>query len=57
MMHARCRKIGKKFPLTNYLLPIKEEDGILKPSKLKLKIKKEMTGFEITGIGKVISSA
>jgi len=57
MMHERCRKIGKKFPLANYLLPIKEEDGVLKPSKFKIKIKKEIAGFEIAGIGKVISSA
>lgn len=49
-MHERCKK-DKKLPLTLYLVPIKEESRIIKPSFIKIKrsdekiLKIEDTGY------------
>ncbi len=55
LMHEKCRKAGEKFPLFYYLLPIQEEKGILLPSKFKIKMKKDLDGFEIEDEGQVIT--
>lgn len=36
LMHSHCRKEGNNLPLNNYLVPIREEQGILKASNLKI---------------------
>jgi CRISPR-associated Cas5-like protein len=53
LMHERCQKKGNNFPLISYLVPVKEEQGILKPSYLKVKITDERV-IEIKDIGKII---
>ena len=52
-MHERCKKTGNNFPLKSYMIPIKEENKILKPSSLVVRISEEKA-FEIEGIGNVI---
>lgn len=56
LMHKRCRKLNGKFPLHSFLVPIKEENGILMPSILRLRMKSKSTGFKIDGIGVVVSN-
>lgn len=53
LMHERCQKKGDNFPMISYLVPVKEEQGILKPSYLKVKITDERV-IEIKDIGKII---
>jgi len=36
LMHEHCRKAGSSFPLNSYLVPIREDQGILKASYLKI---------------------
>lgn len=54
LIHERCKKTDKNFPLINYLYPIKEKDNILYPEKFTLKIKQPVCGLEIEQIGMVI---
>lgn len=53
LMHERCQKKGNNFPLIAFLVPVKEEQGILKPSYLRIKITSEKV-LEIKDIGKVV---
>lgn len=55
LQHERCKKVGNKFPLVSYIYPIQEEGGILHPSRFQIRIKKQVKGYEIVGIGKVIA--
>lgn len=41
LVHERCMKINKTFPLVMYLFPLKEENGILYPVGNHLKLKTE----------------
>lgn len=56
LMHERCQKQGNKFPLLSYVVPIKEDRGILVPTVLKVKISKgkvcevEHRGYIVLGI-------
>lgn len=54
LMHERCKKIDNNFPLISYMVPIREEQKILKPTSLTVKISGEKV-FEIEGIGNVLS--
>jgi CRISPR-associated Cas5-like protein len=38
LMHERCLKRENKYPLRSYVVPIKEEKGILKPTILKVRV-------------------
>ncbi len=46
-MHERCQKIDKTFPLKCYMVPIREENGLLVPTRLKV----ETRVRKILGIG------
>lgn len=54
LMHERCKKSGSDFPLISYMVPIKEEQGILSPSFLIVKASTEKI-FKIDGIGYVLA--
>ncbi len=53
MMHERCERKNGKLPLKTYLVPIKEENGIIYPSFIELEITSESL-FKINDIGYVI---
>jgi len=53
LMHERCRKRDNKFPLVSYMIPVKEENKIITPSSLVVRISDEKT-FVIEGLGNVI---
>lgn len=53
LMHERCRKRDNNFPLMSYLIPIREEQKIIKPSFLTVKMADEKA-FEIEDIGSII---
>jgi len=54
LVHEKCEKKGKKFPLRSYILPIKEEQGILKHVKLEIKLKKDAKTYCLENGQKVI---
>lgn len=54
LMHERCRKSENKFPLVSYMVPIREEQKILQPSFLKIRITSEKM-YRIQGLGDVLS--
>lgn len=54
LMHKRCLKKDRTFPLASYICPVKEEEGILKPSQLKVRCPKGSTVAEIERTGEVI---
>ncbi|PIS24133.1 MAG: hypothetical protein COT45_04780 [bacterium (Candidatus Stahlbacteria) CG08_land_8_20_14_0_20_40_26] len=56
LVHESCKKKGKEFPLVNYLFPLREEKGILHPTKFKIAIKQPISVLEIKDIGRVIKS-
>lgn len=53
LMHERCKKRGNNFPLVSYMVPIREEQRILKPSSITVKVSDEKV-LEIEGIGNVL---
>jgi CRISPR-associated Cas5-like protein len=53
LMHERCKKKGNNFPLVSYMVPLREEQKILKPSLLTVKVSDEPV-YEIEGIGNVL---
>ena len=53
LMHERCRRDGKNFPLVSYMVPIREDEKILKPSSLTVKTSGERV-LKIEDIGYVI---
>ncbi|MCD6318593.1 CRISPR-associated protein Cas5 [Candidatus Aerophobetes bacterium] len=55
LVHERCKKRGKEFPLVNYLFPLREENNILHPTKFTIRIKQPVFILEIEDVGKVIS--
>jgi len=54
LMHERCKKSGTSFPLESYMVPVREEQNILKPSSLTVKVSDQKV-FAIKGIGNVLS--
>lgn len=54
LMHERCKKSGNNFPLVSYMVPVREEQKILHPSFLTVRITNERI-FGIEGIGNVLS--
>ncbi len=54
LMHERCKKKGDNFPLVSYMVPIREERKILKPSYLKVWVTNERI-FNIDEIGYVLA--
>lgn len=54
LMHERCRKYKNKFPLLGYMIPLREEKNLLKPSSLTVKVSNEKV-FKIDGIGFVLA--
>ncbi|PIZ14835.1 hypothetical protein COY51_07165 [Candidatus Desantisbacteria bacterium CG_4_10_14_0_8_um_filter_39_17] len=53
LMHERCKKNESSFPLVSYMVPIREERGILKPSSIKIK-KIEERIFKIEDVGYIV---
>lgn len=53
LMHERCKRKGKDFPLISYMIPIREEQKILNPSSLTIKVTDEKV-LEIEETGNVI---
>lgn len=53
LMHERCKKSGKNFPLTTFLIPLREEQKVIKPSYLKVTVSNEKV-FKIDEIGYVL---
>lgn len=53
LMHERCKKRGDNFPLISFMVPIREEQNILKPSSLTIEVSEEKA-LEIEGIGCVL---
>lgn len=56
LVHERCEKKGEKFPLVNYLFPLKEEDGVLFPTEFTIRGKQPIHILEIEDIGKVVKT-
>jgi len=54
LMHERCKKRESNFPLISYMVPVREEQKILKPSSLAVRVSDEKV-FEIEEIGNVLS--
>lgn len=55
LVHERCLKTGKSFPLKSYIFPIKENDGILEHSQLEISsISNEFKVIEVGSIGRII---
>ena len=54
LMHERCRKGNENFPLVSYMVPVREEQKILKPSYLKVKVSDKKI-FKIEDIGYVLT--
>jgi len=54
LMHERCKKSSNNFPLVSYMVPVREEQRILRPSALTIRVSKEKV-FEIKGISNILS--
>lgn len=54
LMHEKCKKIDNNFPLVGYMVPLREEHKILKPSYLKVRVSNERI-FEINKIGYILA--
>jgi CRISPR-associated Cas5-like protein len=54
LMHERCKKSGDNFPLVSYMVPVREEQKIIKPSHLKVRVSNENV-FKIDEIGYVLA--
>ncbi len=52
-MHDRCRQTEKTFPLKCYMVPVREENGLIMPSTLKVKVKAKKI-FSLEKLGQVI---
>lgn len=47
LVHEKCIKRGKRFPLVLYVFPVKEEKGIIYPEKTALKLKEEIKFYYV----------
>jgi len=56
LVHERCKKKGKKFPLVNYLFPLREKNGVLYPTELTVRVKSLVSLLEVESIGTVVKS-
>lgn len=56
LVHERCKKKEKKFPLVNYLVPLKEKNGVLYPTKFKIRVKEPVSILKIENVGTVVES-
>jgi CRISPR-associated Cas5-like protein len=54
LMHERCKKSNNNFPLVSYMVPIREEKRILRPSTLTIRIFKEKV-FKINSTGYIVA--
>jgi len=54
LMHERCKKSSNNFPLVSYMVPVREEQRISRPSVLTIRVSKEKV-FEIKGISNILS--
>jgi len=54
LMHERCKKSSNNFPIVSYMVPVREEQRILRPSALTIRVSKEKV-FEIKGISNILS--
>ena len=54
LMHERCLKKDKNFPLISYICPVKEDRGVLMPSKLKVRCLQGSTIVEIEDLEAVV---
>jgi CRISPR-associated Cas5-like protein len=55
LMHSRCQKTDRNFPLESYLVPIKEQSRIIYPSVLKIGITPREGVLNIADTGSVIT--
>jgi CRISPR-associated Cas5-like protein len=53
LLHERCKRESKSFPLRTYLLPLREEKGILYPSFITLEKPEDAVVFEVKGLGNI----
>jgi len=53
LMHERCKKKDNNFPLISYMIPIREDQKILKPSSLTVRVSDGKI-YEIEGIGNIL---
>jgi hypothetical protein len=56
LVHERCKKKRKEFPLVNYVFPLKEENGILFPTVFTIRVKQPVSILRIESIGNVIKA-
>jgi len=56
LVHERCKKKGKEFPLVNYLFPLREKNGVLYPTELTIKVKSPVSLLKVESIGTVVKS-
>lgn len=42
LVHERCKKSGRNFPLEMYMFPLRETEGVLSGEKILLKLKKQI---------------
>ena len=54
MIHERCIKKGKSFPLNSYIFPIREKEGIIEPDVITIKCKKDTNIITVEDIGIII---
>lgn len=55
LMHERCKK-EKEFPLKSYLVPLREEGKVIKPSSVKIRKGIEEVLLEVQEIGYIVVS-
>ncbi len=53
LMHERCLKTNKHFPLVSYIVPIKQEGRIIKPSFLTIRLTVEKA-MQIADVGFIL---
>ncbi len=54
LMHERCLKKDKRFPLISYICPVEENKDLLMPSQLKVRCHQGNTIAEIDDLGTVV---
>jgi len=54
LMHERCQHKEDSFPLRSYLVPVREEEHILKPSYVKVECTSEKV-LEIEDVGRIVT--
>ncbi|MCX7706267.1 MAG: type I-A CRISPR-associated protein Cas5a [bacterium] len=50
LVHERCKKTEKNFPLEMYIFPLLEKQGLMFPEKVVLKVKKDIKVYSINQV-------